>query len=287
MNFIKIGTTLYCLLFTLLSYAEHTTKQEYHKPYHYLLSIDRHFSSKSSSELSSSVFEGYRQLEESLIPEPTGVATRFLLFFARQEVAQIITTANHEIGGHGAQLRALGIKNIRYSVGLNGGSTAFNLPPQTHPQDRLMINLGGVHASNLLSEVTQQRFVEDNTITPSLGHLYFHSKFDQIYYIFSYKNNHSENWKGHDMANYIQGINSLYQTNHLNGSKLKKYNYWGLLDPLLAYSIYSTVTNNPLALPLIPLKIPGVSEPVEFLPSPQLLLTPYGPELGIRNVIKI
>ncbi len=150
-----------------------------------------------------------------------------------------------------------------------------------------MVDLGGVHASNLLSEVTQQRFVEDSTISPSLGHLYFASKFDQIVYIFSYKNNHSENAKGHDMANYIQGINSLYQTNSLNGSKLKKYNYWGLLDPLLAYSAYSALTNNPLALPLIPLKIPGVSAPVEFLPSAQLLLTPYGPELGIRNIIKI
>lgn len=287
MNFIKIGTTLCCLLFTLPGYAEHAAKPEYHKQYRYLLSIDRHFSSKSSSELASSAFEGYRQLEESLVPEPTGVARRCLLFLIRGKVSGFIMTANHEIGGHGAQLRALGIKNIRYSVGLNGGYTAFSLPLQTPLQDQIMVILGGMHASNLLSEITQKRFVEDSVISPSLAHLYFSSKYNQIGYIFSYDHNYSQKEKGHDVAHYIHEINSLYQTEHLNGPRLKNYNYWGLLDPFLAYSIYSAVTNRQFTLPLISLKVPGVSEPVKFLPSGELLLTPYGPELGIRNIVRI
>jgi hypothetical protein len=286
MNPIKISIVLCLLLSTRLSYAEPNANDKSLKQYHYRLSFDRHFSSKSSSELASSIFERYRQLEESLNFEPTRV-TRFLLFLTRLKTAEFIVTANHEIGGHGAVLRALGAKSIRYSVGLNGGSTWYRLPSDTHLHDRLMVHLGGMNASNLLSEITQQRFLEESTITSSLSHLYWASKFDQINYIFSCKSEGSKNPGGHDVSNYIQKINVLYQTNHLSSSKLKKYNYWGLLDPFLAYAIYSSMTDNPLTLPLINLNIPGVYKPVGFLPSAQLLLTPYGPELGIRNSIRV
>lgn len=288
MNPITIGIVICLLLSTRLSYAEPNANDKSLKQYHYRLSFDRHFSSKSSSELASSIFEGYRQLEASLNVEPTRV-TRFLLFLTRLTTAEFIVTANHEIGGHRAVLRALGAKSIQYSVGLNGGSTRFILPTGTHLHDRLMVDLGGMNASNLLSEITQQRFLEENTITPGLGHLYWASKFDQIGYMVDCKSGRlkSDANDGHDVTSYVQGINDLYKTEHLSSSKLKKYNFWGLLDPFLAYALYSSVTDNPLTLPLINLNIPGVCKPVGFLPSAQLLLTPYGPELGIRNSIKV
>src|SRR5579864_2935517 len=94
----------------------------------------------------------------------------------------------HEVYGHGARLREIGVPDIRYHFdppipyGSGGASTEFEGEVVTRA-DRLAIDTGGIEAQNVLADNIGRQAVERGAISHRGAWLYLESRLDGLGYI--------------------------------------------------------------------------------------------------------
>lgn len=248
------------------------------RKYSYKLTIDKNMSSKASSDWAMSGLELYRKFDDSVYDKDSdSILFRITSYVTRYIASSTIMVANHEIGGHGARLREMGI-SARYGIGLSSGWTAYRLT-RPYPIDQLTnIDTAGIQASHLYAENIKMRAIEDGKINPTYGIGYYMSQYDQPGYIFSTK---ALNSSGHDIANYIKDVNAVYGKNYLTPNKVKSYAYLDLVDPFLFYSAYSYLANSDVGIPMMQFGDVG------YIPATRAVLAPYGLERRLVNHFKV
>jgi len=248
------------------------------KNYSYEYSIDKNASAFAGADLSTSLIEAYRQVENKLVPNQNlGILASTGLFLSRYLVTQTITTFQHEVYGHGARLREFGWKIKGYQIDFGGGgSTSYYRPLRQHPQKDIVVVLGGVQAEEVLANKIKSRIMMHGVINPVYGMAYLNSITGQTQYILatSYKG------RGHDILSYINQMNRIYGRNFLTKSKVKERARLDLLDPFLYFGAYAALTNTNFEYPMIPIGDIG------YLPGARALLTPYGLESKLINYIR-
>lgn len=261
--------------------AESLDKFDDKRQYTYHLSYDKYMSSKASSDLALSALEFYRQAEDAVY-QKEGFFTPILVNFIRYFTVYHLMLANHEIGGHGSRGREFGARPSRYRINFMSGAASFwSYQLRVLPKYKnIMITTGGMQASYLFSQNIKFRNIELNEVNPAYGVAYVVSTLDQPGYISSTKD--AGNTSGNDVDGYIQQVNSLYGDKHLSLRKLKSYAFLDLFDPLLFYSLSSFLLDKKIAMPFLML-----NKNIGYLPATRAILTPYGPEMGLLNLLKI
>lgn len=244
--------------------------------YSYTATFDKNMSSTSSADLAMSGIEAYRQFDDYYF-EDAGIYKCALSYLTRLIFTNHIMIANHEIGGHGSRGREFGL-NTKYHLSFFKGST--NLSGNSYQFSNFPIHksiafdTAGIQASHLLAENIKVRYFESNNINPIYGIGYLASQGDQPLYILFSKNGKKED----DIADYIQNINKLYNTNYLTKSKLKCYALFDFLDPFIWYSGYSYIMNRDISIPMFKL-----NQNIEYLPAARSVLATYGLERKLVN----
>lgn len=83
---------------------------------------------------------------------------------------------------------------------------------------------------------------------------------------------------GHDINAYIKEINSYYSdSSFLTREWITKFGCIDLLDPFLLFSIYAAIIGRRVQIPTLKLGQIG------YLPALRAVLTPYGPEISLKN----
>lgn len=267
-----------CALCILILSTTFVSADDSPKSYHYELSVDKNMSAYSGADISMSMIEAYRQIEDKLVPSRNiSLWGNIGLFVSRYLITNTITTYQHEVFGHGARLREFGWPIIQYQVDLGGGgSTSYFKPRYAHPQKNIVVDLGGIQATEVLSNTIKSRMIESSTINPVYGAAYLSSRLDQPLYILHTK----YTGNGHDISNYIKGMNQIYGPGFLTKSKVKSRAILDLFDPFLYYGAYSMLTNTDLQYPMIQFGDIG------YLPATRAILTPYGLESKLINYIR-
>jgi hypothetical protein len=273
----KLAPLCFASLFAMNAYAHDSETPTEHKR-QFGITFDKNSSPEVGSSIMMSLVEGYNMLEDKLMdrenPGMLANATRFLSSFLFNSA---LFVANHEIYGHGYRLRQVGIQP-GYKLGIASGATYFsaNKYYNTHAHKRIMINIGGMEASTVLSNNIRKKWLTEDHISSNYAMLYFFSQQDQSGYI-----RHSKTTEGNDVSAYVRELNATYGKNYMTKGKLKKYALLDYLDPFLYYSIYSATTNQKdFSYPMI-----SIGD-YKYLPAARALLTPYGPEAQLLNFIK-
>ncbi len=249
--------------------------------YRYKLSYDKKFSSIVSADLILSVAEFYRIADDATFNNPDNFLLSFSGYLSRMFVTAMLSTIQHEFGGHGSRLREFGVDVKGYAVNIDGsGHTSFDSAEfdRLHSHKKIASIIGGVESNYFMSQKLAARFLAENTIHPVNAMLYIWSATDQVEYVFSMKK-HGES-EGHDIADYIKQLNRFYGDGYVTRSKLRKYALFDLLDPMLYFSAYSFVSNERMNTPMIDIG------DYSYLPAFRSVLAPYGPEIGLINYIK-
>ena len=247
------------------------------KNYTYNLSVDKDMSAFSGADISMSLIEGYRVIENKLDPQNFGPIGKFAAFLLRNITLSTVTTFQHEVFGHGARLREFGWRITNYTVDFGGGGSTSYIPPkQRHTQKDIVVGLGGMQADEVLSNTIKSRMISNGEVNPTYGAAYFHSAFDQPHYVLLTK----YRGRGHDVKDYINRMNTVYGAHFLTRSKVRSKAYLDLVDPFMYFGLYSNVTGQTFEYPTF--NIGGIG----YLPAMRGVLTPYGLESKLINYIK-
>ena len=259
------------------------------------LMFDRYFSSTFGSSLMISINRGYQLLDDTLIPSTEGdtslamMAGRFgNLLFIQGTVVGLQTITQHEVFGHGFRAREFHVPVISYRVTPWSGRTTFdaNKYNQLSQSEKMAFVTGGMEANSILAKEVRSGWLESQTIDSREAHLYLFSSFDQTEYILDTKRKGDKTFSsGHDVMNYINGINQWYQKPVLTPHKLRQRAIIDFLDPYLFYSFYSlgqyvVEGNHTWEYPMI-----SIGE-YRYLPLMRTALAPYGSEYQLINLIK-
>lgn len=251
--------------------------------YHYRFSYDKDFSSIASADLILSGAEAYRLIDDNVFNNPDNFILCFAGYLSRMLVTAMLSTTQHEFGGHGARLREFGVDVKSYSVHLDAsGSTSFNSIQfdKLHPHKKIAAIIGGVESSYIISRKLAERFLLSGKMNPVNSMLYIWSATDQVDYVFSMKKHQRYDDQGHDIADYIKHLNKFYGEAYVNRDKLRNVTLFDLLDPMLYFSASSFVSNEVVDVPMIEFGGWG------YLPAFRSILAPYGPEVSLVNHFK-
>ena len=275
---------VWLMLILTSSFAIGASKNNVHS-YSYVVSIDKNMSSISSADLSMSVVEGYRQIDDNAFTDvnftnasnvigKNDKFTEIVKVFTRLLSASWIIVTNHEIGGHGARAREYKLADTRYSIRPLDGSTNFSHKDfnQLHPHKQQSVSIAGIEANYILSEKVKTRMIESGFINPVYAINYALARMDQIIWV--------SNTDSNNVVSYIKKTNDLYHAN-LTRQKLQRLSYLDLLDPFLVYSLYAFMSDKDLDIPMF-----EVAKNFKYLPSARLVLTPYGAEVRLINHFK-
>ncbi|MEI8320876.1 MAG: hypothetical protein WCG05_02545 [Alphaproteobacteria bacterium] len=256
---------------------ESSSRSDFDRDYTYQLSADAQEQTPFvGADLSMSVLEGYRYLDDRFSPEPDELWKNLAMMIPRLMVSTYVSTFQHEVFGHGTSVRQIGQGwSVRsYSFNLDGsGSTSILANRASPPQYLIAVDIAGMQATEVLSDSIKDRFLEKESINPTYAAAYLVSSTDQINYVFS----DYQEGKGHDVQNYITGMNTIYGSGYLSKSKLRSRTCLNLLDPFLYYSLYSLGTGKDFEYPMIPIG------DWKYLPGFRAVFTPYGLENKLIN----
>lgn len=250
------------------------------KTYNYEISIDSNRQTAfTGADLSMSLIEGYRMLDDKLTADSDAAWVKALMIIPRYMITSYVTTFQHEVFGHGARVREIGQgwKVRSYKLSLDGsGETKFIYNKSSDPQYNIAVDIGGVQATEVLGNKIKGRLLESQKVDPVYGAAYFVSAGDQLNYtlLTQYKG------AGHDIKNYISGMNSVYGNGYLTKAKVKSTAALGLLDPFLYYSAYSLGSGEEFEYPMLPVG------DWKYLPAFRGVFTPYGLERKWLNYFK-
>ena len=247
-------------------------------PYQYTVLVDKWMTSRSGADLSLSLIELYRNVEDRVLNDNrTGLlspmAVNILKFPLRFIAISEIVIIQHEIFGHGSRARELDIDVGNYKIGFLYGSTSYKHDATLPLQKHISLYLGGISGTHVLGERIKQSFFEaDGVINPVRGIGYALSQGDQIQYSFS-----DYGGSGHDIKKYMDDMNKIYGKNFLTEGEIKRAALISAVDPFLFLSLYSFITDQNIVIPMF-----KIGE-LKYLPALRSIFTPYGIETKLLN----
>ncbi len=251
--------------------------------------VDQYYSPYTGSSLNTSLFQCYKTLDDTYLYDSAGKINflwgvgRLGKLYAEGFLFRYLTVDQHEIFGHGYRGREFGMTNIHYKVGVNSGWAAFD-PIQydalSLPESTALV-AGGVEATTILSQQIRKNWFLSNQIDRRDARFYLYTALDQPSYILLSTSNATS---GNDIVAYVNNINEWYGNQVISVSSLHNKAWWDLLDPTIYYSIYSIGTyifESSAYTNMYTFNIKGY----KYLPTPRLILSPWGPEFQIQNHI--
>lgn len=201
-------------------------------------------------------------------------------------------TVQHEIFGHGSEIRQL---SLRGKAGVD--KYHFNMPPFYGPggaytsfffdsknlslTEYLTIGIGGVESTQVMAHEIRKNWMLSKTLDPRQIFLYLFAARDLYDYIDSLKF-YPENCEGHDIQGYLLDLKDLYPDRPLTRHTLDKMTLLSYLDPfyllLFPATFYYLRSGDAIPLPMIASC---------YLPSVHLSLTPFGPECVLENYLLV
>jgi hypothetical protein len=260
--------------------------------------VDWYFSPYSGADDILSAHRGLVYTQDWLAPPPdvpkrsfwAGMERFSELFFIWDPINSMASTTQHEVFGHGYQIRthphAMKVKGYKIGVpfpyGLGGGATKFTFDPHklTVFEDLAVIS-GGVEGTAILANRLKLQWLQRGNIDARESSLYTGSEQDISQYIWI-TGNHKLDGEG-DISYYVRHLNRTYPHGHLTISSLKKQALVNLLDPFTFYALYAwwhfVVSGKPTGIPMIHIGS------YKYIPSARLGLTPFGPEFYLDNFL--
>jgi hypothetical protein len=229
--------------------------------------------------------------ERRRLPLVAGIAYRAGKLIAL-DVPQdhMLMVVAHEVFGHGARLRELGIGHIGYSFdapipyGHGGAATSFSGEVPDTPLTFLTIEMSGIEAQNVLADAIADVTLARAVVNYREAWLYFESRYIGMTYTLS-ATEHSE--EGHDIADFIRTFKDACTPpvcTPITLRDVKRGARLTLADPLLYFALYG-FTSAYIAegkatspIPTIP-----IGRGVRFLPSVGFQLAPFGTERLLRS----
>lgn len=254
------------------------------------LIVDQYWSPYSGAAANTFVFNSYKYLDDRFLPSSeyntsflwgTG---RFGKLFLESLLADFLMVTQHEFFGHGYRAREFGFSYVGYKIRINYGYTSFyiidydNLP---YPK-QAAFNVGGMEATTIMSQQIRNNLFLSGKIDRRDAALYFVTAYDQINYIFG--SSDQKTTVGNDVNGYVNTVNNWYGRPVLSVKKLRNKDIWDLLDPTLYMALYSEVCyviDGDFNQPMYMFEI----NKYKYLPTPRLLLAPWGPEFQLQNNI--
>src|SRR5947207_6697517 len=212
----------------------------------------------------------------------------------RRLAAIMLLVLGHEVFGHGARLRELGVGHISYSFDgpvpyTHGGAvTSFSGQVPDTPLTFLTIEMAGIEAQNVMADAIAERGLSRGRLHYREAWLYFENRYLAMTYMLDATNHAPE---GHDVADFTRTFADACRAPDCTPVSLRAIKRGAKLtlgDPMLYYALYGFAssyiaqgqTTSPL--PLIPLgSFSGHA--VRVLPSLGFQLTPYGTERILRG----
>lgn len=250
--------------------------------------VDEHWSPYAGAALNQSIFHVYTTFDDKNLPSSIG-KTGFLWGTGRlgkilleDLFSSFLMVVQHEIFGHGYRGREFGFSNISYSLGLGHGSTSFSLTEYYSLSftEQAALSAAGMEADTILSEQIRKRWFLSDKIDRRDALLFLQTALDQPNYIYGTDDESFVN--SNDVNSYVTEINEWYGKTVLSKRQLRHRDYWDLFDPTIYFSVYSLidyVLNAKANSPMFMFNIKNY----RYLPTPRLLLAPYGPEFQLQN----
>lgn len=221
----------------------------------------------------------------------TGILYRAAKFTAL-DVPQdhMLLVVQHELFGHGARLRELGVGRIGYGFdapipyGPGGGVTHFNGTVPDSPLAILAIESAGIEAQHSLSDGIGERALGTRRFHYREAWLYFESRYIALTYILDATDVSRE---GNDVADFARTMTDACTApacRPISLHDLKRGARLMLADPLLYFAVYGFAGSyvglgeKTSPIPMIP-----VGRGVRYLPSMGFEMTPYGTEWSLRS----
>ena len=230
--------------------------------------------------------------EQRRLPHLAGIFYRTAKFVGI-DVPQdhMLLVLGHEVFGHGARLRELGVGRIGYSFdgplpyGAGGAATSFVGEFPATPLASLAVEMAGIEAQNTIVDAIAETALARGRIHYREAWLYVESRYLGMTYMLSATVRSEE---GHDVADFFRTFKEACGSPDCqpitlgdlrNGARLT------LADPLLYFSLYGIASSYVAhgtatsPLPMIPF-----GHSIRFLPSVGFHMTPYGTEHLFRSV---
>lgn len=214
------------------------------------------------------------------------------LFFTNYLITDYAMTMSHERFGHG--YRGIesggGIQEIKYNLPppFTNQFSYISLypPPESTPQQALMVNLGGSETNLVLTDVMRKNILLDQRFNYTYTLAYLYGSNDMPGYTAFITNPNS------DPNRYRNNLNEFYGTEGdepLTLERMRRLSFAALFtDPLNFYALKSVFYDYIIRgkhsshVGMIP-----IGERLKFLPRFRFEYTPYGPELVYQGYFKM
>ena len=258
--------------------------------------VDRYFSPYIGADDLISAHYGLERFQDWLVPPPcepkrgfwAGTERFAELFFVWDSINCVAVTTQHEVFGHGYQLRSMHKDSFRvrgYKINIpppydsGGGHTAFTYDDaKVTTFQELAVTYGGVEATAILANRLKLNWLQKGFIDARESTFYIGSEQD----ISGYAWISSARDEG-DISRYVRELNKTYPHGHITLSTLKKQALVNLLDPFSFYALYAwwrfVISGKETRIPMM--RIGSYN----YLPSARLGLTPFGPEFYLDNFL--
>jgi hypothetical protein len=229
--------------------------------------------------------------ERRRLPLLAGVVYRAgKLIFLDVPQDHMLLVLGHEVFGHGARLRELGVGHLGYSFegplpyGPGGATTNFGGDLPDTPLTFLTISMAGIEAQNVMADAIAERALARGRWRYREAWLYFENRDLAMTYMLNATERAKE---GNDIADYARTFKDACTPPGCTPIALSDIKRGALLtlgDPMLYYAMYGFASSY-LAegkatspLPMIPL-----GHGLHVIPSLGFQLTPYGSEHLLRS----
>jgi hypothetical protein len=215
-------------------------------------------------------------------------AGKFIFLDVPQD--HMLLVLGHEVFGHGARLRELGVGHIGYSFdgplpySHGGAVTTFSGEVPDTPLTFLTIQMAGIEAQNVMADTIAERAFENGRLHYRESWLYFESRYLGMTYMLDATDGAAE---GHDIADFARTFTDACtqaQCTPITLREIRRGAKLTLADPMLYYALYGFATSYiaegkaTSPLPMIP-----IGRGVRVLPSLGFQLTPFGSERLLRS----
>lgn len=234
--------------------------------------------------------------ERTVLGKTAGVVGRWLeLVLFDEPIAEMGTLVVHEVGGHGARARELGldpryafylpgIYRALFSPGDHADASAYTqyLTPGVVEGDRAILGTaGGIEANHVHAWWIQARVLRGDGWVHH-GDLLAYS-LDKLSYATSFANVPSQGDGANDVASYVTGLadrRNLWRDvdRRRIERRVSSAYLWNVFDPMLLYALYGTLVSSLWKgerWSRVPL--PRIGGTI-VLPSPRFGLSPFGAE---------
>lgn len=277
MNYKKLIAT-----FLIIFFAPFVSAEEYN------ILVDKHFSPYAGAYLMQDGYTAFKTLDDIYIPSSEG--KRSLLWslgrtgklYLEMMLSSFMMVAQHEVFGHGYRAREFDFSHIGYEVNIASGATSFLFSDylRLNLLQQSALNSAGMEATTILSQQIRHPWFMERCIDNRDALFYVISAIDQPNYIFS--TNEGDTTAGNDVNAYVLTINNWFGSNAITKKRLKQREVWDLLDPTLYFAFYTMGRYIATGVPTTCMPMFNVCG-YDYLPTPRLLLAPWGPEFQIQN----